>query len=155
MTPEITELIKKKAEEYASGGSNYLKNHQPKTYDDRFNSYISGQTEGTELMIGFTEWMGQQDLKFYKEGWCQPGGSNGWHESTIYFLDKYICNWAMEVAETVDEMNLFKGLTKREYFVVRAMQALIMRDAVLTDVNIAAKAISFADELLKALKTPI
>lgn len=96
MTPEITDLIKKKAEEYTEkkafrvpyDGSN--KFYDDKDYDSSLKGYTTGQTEGIELMIGFTEWMGQQDLKFYPEGWCEPGGSNGWHESTIYFLDKYI-----------------------------------------------------------------
>jgi len=34
-----------------------------------------------EQIMDFIKWFGEQDLKRYAEGWCQPGGSNGFHYS--------------------------------------------------------------------------
>ena len=40
---------------------------------------VSSESDAVE----FAEWIGKEDLKLYPEGWCQPGGSNGMHLSTI------------------------------------------------------------------------
>lgn len=34
-----------------------------------------------EQVMDFIKWIGEQDLKRYAEGWCQPGGSNGFYYS--------------------------------------------------------------------------
>ena len=50
------------------------------------------------------------------------------------------------------ENDLFHpGLTKREYFAIRVMQSLIMRDSIQTTESISKKAIAFADALIKEL----
>lgn len=39
--------------------------------------------------IELLNWLGKEDLKKYAEGWCQPGGSNGFHLSTEDLLITY------------------------------------------------------------------
>lgn len=41
-----------------------------------------GEDAGGLEAIEFAEWIAKQDLKMYADGWCQPGGSNGFHYST-------------------------------------------------------------------------
>jgi len=52
---KIKEYIKIKAKEFAGRGSvkNYIKNHHPKTYDDRVDGYCFGMFEGFQIMIAF------------------------------------------------------------------------------------------------------
>ena len=42
-----------------------------------------------EQNIELLNWLGKEDLKMYAEGWCQPGGSNGFHLSTEQLLEIY------------------------------------------------------------------
>lgn len=46
MKEELVSMIDKEAKQYA--GSNYIKNHQPKIYDERFNAYIAGRSKSIE-----------------------------------------------------------------------------------------------------------
>jgi len=56
------------------------------------NSYNKGFLDSKkEQIIDFIKWIGDQDLKRYSEGWCQPGGSNGFHYSDDD-LYKLFCN---------------------------------------------------------------
>ena len=56
------------------------------------NSYNKGFLDSKkEQIMDFIKWFGEQDLKRYAEGWCQPGGSNGFHYSDDD-LYKLFCN---------------------------------------------------------------
>jgi len=56
------------------------------------NSYNKGFLDSKkEQIMDFIKWIGDQDLKRYSEGWCQPGGSNGFHYSDDD-LYKLFCN---------------------------------------------------------------
>lgn len=50
--------------------------------------------------IKFADWIKEIGWEKYKEGWCQAGGSNGWHCTTEELYEKYI-----ETAVAVTEKN--------------------------------------------------
>lgn len=50
--------------------------------EENRKSYNKGFLDSKkEQIMDFIKWFGEQDLKRYAEGWCQPGGSNGFHYS--------------------------------------------------------------------------
>jgi len=66
-----------------------LKEHGVQTFDEynllfenikRAMDEFANQEKRIEA-IEFAKYTQDQDLKRYSEGWCQPGGSNGFHYS--------------------------------------------------------------------------
>ena len=43
-----------------------------------------------EDMEGLANFIGKEDLKKYADGWCQPGGSNGFHWSTPELVTQFL-----------------------------------------------------------------
>lgn len=62
-----------------------LPNIEPLPPNEREGKMFS--VEDMEALIAF---IGKEDLKQYAEGWCQPGGSNGFHWSSKELLQNFI-----------------------------------------------------------------
>jgi hypothetical protein len=43
-----------------------------------------------EICVRFAEYIGGLEMKMYKDGWCEPGGSNGFYYSTNDLYTKFL-----------------------------------------------------------------
>jgi len=56
----------------------------------RFEAAKSCADISIEFAGKFAEWVSEvKEFKKYPEGWCQPGGSNGWHCTTDELITEY------------------------------------------------------------------
>lgn len=59
----------------------FIKADTESILEEKRKSFNKGFKNGNAGLLDFIRWLGSKDLKRYPEGWCQPGGSNGFHYS--------------------------------------------------------------------------
>lgn len=59
----------------------FIKADTESILEEKRQSFNAGIKSKELELLEFIKWLGGKDLKRYADGWCQPGGSNGFHYS--------------------------------------------------------------------------